>query len=1028
MTRTVMPNLFNARGAVIETRDGARAALRWMIDPKLGLPATHFKVWHLPKPSTKAEKVDVRSRPIGRDRVLHTWPGERAAAMVRLDLDVGSGRALVRAHSGPSGSGQVVDEVTASGPATGIGLTLAGASIRSITTGPNTTVTGAVVLDLQRHVDDPGWRLLEYVGLPVDKRFSGGYPLDPQGPPGALTDPVKAAIRRVDRGTPADFWPPATDSGLPAPPFAPPDPEALVRGELEPTMKQLAEMLRLTGDRSHHAGFVIEQSMPVPRSVHGTDAPSHWRSTSNAKMPPLQSALLAAGTDPYAALALGFGTSIDATMLMAVPPVVTHRIEQPSRMSGLLMVTLEHKAEFKMSVAGLDLRLPFEHDLAALVDVGGDPPDAPTRMRVNADRTSPRLDRPGGIDRPWLEIVDLTWDADRPEAATGIGASSYAVLGSVGGSDLEPALDKRPSGGHRVFVPGLSGETDRVKYTQSAVPERFPGEGRTARFSVAAQDWFGRWSPWRSVEHDRLVVPPQRPTVRRVEIDEAGPAPAAAVEFTWDWADRRPAEVRVRLLVHPEGTAPPDVDGSVLSPGGPRVDDHVISFSGASSESPPTGVEEILEERQGDLRTYRCTIPGLGLPYAAHPRIRVEAKARAAELVRPLKSSEFSAPVGTGVASPLPPPAPVTTAPMLWASLPDAAGVSRAVLDWSGAGPGYTVYVADESAVARELGLPSPDLDRPAAERLADLRVRDFGAARRAFRRLAERLTEPRLKVELPKGNRLVYFYGISSVSDTGVERRLPADANQYLAVAVPARLEPATPLLLAHMDGASVRLSATVDDEPVAVERIEIGRVRGRVNSGTPEAAGEPELIAGAATATAEDGRLHWELTDSDPLPPWEPVYYRAVAVASADASLGQIRGRSHPSPAVEVIVPSPHAPTVTGLTVVPATDGSGGAVAGFRTDASPLRTRLGAFTVSVVAVRANDGETETTVLRGDIASLPSFTGTPPPDAPELFLHRPTAADPYRVTARFAAAPLSVTADATDPLGRRTSSSWSAP
>ncbi|MCH7230802.1 hypothetical protein L0U85_08060 [Glycomyces sp. L485] len=1028
MTRTVMPNLFNAKGAVIDTRDGARAALRWMIDPELGLPTTHFKVWHLPKPSTKPEKVDVRSDRAVRDRVLHIWPDERAAAMVRVDLDVSSGRALVRAHSGPSGSGQVVDEVTAAGPATGVGLTLAGASIRSLTTSPNATVTGVVVLDLQRHVDDPGWKLLEHVGLPVDERFSGGYPLDRQGPPGALTDPVKAAVRRVERGTPADFWAPTTDSGLPVPPFEPPDPEALVRGELQPTMEQLAQMLREAGDRGRHARYVLEQSVPVPQSVHGTDAPSHWRSSSNAKLPPLQSALLAAGTDPYAALALGFGTSIDAAALMSAPPAVTHRIEYRSMVSGLLMVTLKHKAEFKMTVAGLDLRLPLEHDLAALVVVGGDPPDRPARLRVNENRTSPRLDRPGGIDRPWLEIVDLTWDADRPDTASSIGASSYAVLGSVGGSELEPALDERPSGGHRVFVPGLSDETDQVRYTRSAVPERFPGESDEARFSVAAQDWFGRWSPWRSVRHDRLVMPPQRPTVRRVEIDESGPAPAAAVEFTWDWADRRPAEVHIGLTVHPEGTTPPDADGSVLSPGGPRVGDHVISFSGASSESPPTGVEEILEERRGELRTYRCTIPGLGLPYAAHPRIRVQARARAAELVRPLALSEYSSPVGTAVASPLPPPAPVTTAPMRWSSLPDAAGVSRAVLDWSGAGPSYTVYVADETAVARELGLPSPDLDEPAVERLADLRGHDFGSARRAFRRHTERLTEPRLEVELPKGNRLIHFYGISSISDTGIERRLPADANRYLAVAAPVRLEPSVPLLLARRDGASVRLSATVDDEPVAAERIEIGRVRGRVNAGTPEAAGAPELIANRTTATADDGKLHWELTDSDPLPPWEPVYYRAVAVASADASLGQVPGRSHPTPAAEVIVPAPDAPTVTGLTVVPASDGSGGAVATFRTDASPLRTRLGAFTVSVVAVRANAGDTETTVLRGEIGSLPSYTGTPPPDAPELFLHRATAADPYRVTARIATVPLSVTASATDPLGRRTSSTRSAP
>lgn len=1028
MNRTVMPNLFSAWGSVIDTKDGARAALRWMTDPALGLPANHFKVWHLPKSSSAPKQVDPSSRRIRGGLTLHTWPGQRAAATVRVLLDIPSGQVRVRAHSGPSGAGQAVDEEIAIGPATGAVVTLTGASIRSVTTTGSATVAAMAVLDLQQHVDDPNWKLLEHVGLPVDKRFAGEYPLDPQGPVGAMTDPVKAAVIRVGRGTPAGFWPGATDTGEAAPPFEPPDPDALVRGELEPVMEQLAEMLAETGDRSRHAGLVVERALNVPQSVHGTDAPERWRAGSKAKLPPLRAALLAAGTDPYGALALGFGTSIDGSKLMTVPWALTHGLAQTASTSLLLMVTLEHKAEFAVKVGDREISVPFDHDLAALVVIGGAGPAAPTVVRTNENRDTPRLDRPAGRDLPWLESVEVSWAANRPAAASGMGPSTFAVLRSVGGSALEPALDKRPSGGHRVFVPGLAGDTDRARFTSAAVPEQFPGESIDARFAVAAQDWFGRWSGWASVDHKRVTVDPQRPAVRSVEVDEDGPSPEAVVEFTWDWSDRSPIAVHLRLKVfrfeHPDDAAPP-VDGTVLIPGGPATADRIISFSGASPDSPPTGVTEVIEERDGDLRTYRCRIPGIALPYATHPRMRVEASARAAERVRPATLGAFSKPVGVAVHSPLLPPAPVTTAPMRWASLPDSAGICRAVLDWSGSGPTYTVYVADETAIARELGLASPNLDMPAAERLQALRGEDFHKARRAFRRHAEQLVEPRLEIALPKGGKLIHFYGISAVSVTGQERPLPADADRYLAVAAPVRLEPAPPLLVARVEGSMVRLSASVASAQVPVDRIAIGRVDHRAKAVTPEAAGAPILTADAATATARDGKLHWELTDATALPTWTPVFYRAVATAAADPDLGQIAGRSQPGPAVEVVVPSANPPQVTGLSV---TSAAGGTTVAFATDASRTRTRLGAFTVAVTAVHTAAGTAATTVLRGQVADLPIHTGLVPAGAPALYLHRATAADPYRVTARLDGTPASVSVEATDPLGRRTSATWSTP
>src|SRR5690606_22969878 len=124
--------------------------------------------------------------------------------------------------------------------------------------------------------------------------------------------------------TPAQFWPDTTDTGLPVPRFEPPDPEALVRGELQPVMEQLAKMLDRTGDRGRHVNVEMRMPVPAPRSVHGTDAPERWQDRSHATVRPLRTALLAAGGDPYAALALGFGTSIDVGSLMGPPPAVAY--------------------------------------------------------------------------------------------------------------------------------------------------------------------------------------------------------------------------------------------------------------------------------------------------------------------------------------------------------------------------------------------------------------------------------------------------------------------------------------------------------------------------------------------------------------------------------------------------------------------------------------------------------------------------------------------------------------------------------
>ena len=1008
-----------------------------MLNQGLGAPLEPFKVWQFTG-SGKTEQADFSVETLAGGWRRITWPGQSMAAAVRVTVDSPGGRVIFRAHSGFDGTGQVADEETVTNALTGAPITLVGAAIGSVSVlGPG-HVTVVELVDLQDLVDHPGWKLVETVGLPVDDRFAGLYPLDPQGATGDERDPVDAAIRRVELGTPTIGWAATTDLGRPAPGYQPPDPTALVVDELAPVMENLLEMLSVEPERGRQADLSLTRPIRAPRSIHGVDAPARWQSSSEADLRPLGTMLIAAGTDSWAALGLGFGTTIlragDGTGDRGAVIEARDAATNPARF-GVYMVTLQHEATIKTEIGPFTFEVPFVADLACLVLApDATVPGAPTGVQADrADPTRIQTDRPAARDQRWLEVVDLSWHNVPARSGAHIVPTAYAVLEAVGTADPGVALDKRVAGGFRNHGVAVTDDPDRVRFARSGVAEAFPADPSTVTFSVGAVDWFGRWGPWASVVHDRIVVAPERPVLRSVELDVenggSGPGAEAVVEFAWDWGDRSPKRIAIRLQLHDDGTPPPPLDGSVLTPDGPAVPDLSVSFVGAGPETPPAGLVEVVEERVGTVRVYRAVVPGLDVAFGAHPRVRVTARARANERVRPAVVGAWSNAVTSTVMSPLPPPAPFVPAAMRWASLPDSAGVSRARLTWTGSGPTFAVYAADESAIARELGLPSPDLDVPPAQRLVPLRSEDFSRARRAFRRIAEDLAEPSLQASLPRGSALIHFYGIAPVSGTGAERRLPADANQYLAVATPTRLVPTAPTVIARNAGGSVQLAVQVTTDPVAVERLEVFRVRDRALAGTPEAAGTPVLVASIAGAIvdAETGVARWDLTDPDPPTPWTPVFYRAVCWSGGDPAAGIVAGRSPWSGAVEVVVPGTAAPVVANLQVLPPSGAMTDATVRFETDALRLRTRLGAFRVRVTAVYATATGPEVTTPAADVADLEAHTGLAPLDE-SLFLHRSDTLAPFAVMARIPPDPLSVVVEVSDPSGRRSRDSWSAP
>lgn len=339
------------------------------------------------------------------------------------------------------------------------------------------------------------------------------------------------------------------------------------------------------------------------------------------------------------------------------------------------------------------------------------------------------------------------------------------------------------------------------------------------------------------------------------------------------------------------------------------------------------------------------------------------------------------------------------------------------------------MYLADESAIARELGLASPDLETPPADRLVPLRGLGMAAARRAFRRVADGLTATSLAVELPRGSRLIHLYAVVGVSATGVEAPLSDDANAYLATAAPRLRTPEIPVLAARERDGGVRLNVEVAEPVVAVDRVELFRVLERANAGTLEAAGPPLLVLPAAAGERAGEVVRWAVDDPAGVPAWQPVFYRAVAWAASDRDRGEVGGRSAPTSAVEVVVAASASPTLTDLTVEGLQGEPGTRLASFLTAAPRARTYRGVHAVTVTVVRPGPA---VSTRRAAADTLPLHVGTLPPagDLPEdaVFLHHPTDPGQARVCTRVADDTIAVVAEVADPAGRPARMSWSPP
>jgi len=474
-----------------------------------------------------------------------------------------------------------------------------------------------------------------------------------------------------------------------------------------------------------------------------------------------------------------------------------------------------------------------------------------------------------------------------------------------------------------------------------------------------------------------------------------------SVDFSWDWTTRRPEFMELR------GAYRDDPNQSVFSLqfrfvlGDDRptpVPDNVIPLNQAREEVMNWGNQQDAGDEfdHPRVRSYRLTTPiDFEWTNGRSREFQVEARGQChahANISPNFNVSPFGSPVSTTVYDPRPLSAPTLVLPEppeapLWASLPDAAGVSRIVLTWQkvrGA-QGYVLYEATESSLL-QLGTPT-DTSKPLTERLAALRDLNLKAQRLSFQRVNQELIKGQgnqisHEVTLPHGSRVIHIYAVTAMTENQIESDWQESSQIYFAVAAPRLGVPSPPTL---------EVNAMPDEVPPRVElklrggsgvktsRFEIYRTRREDLAKRLDKMGPPipfnDAIGEAAT-------LHDELT-----PGWVRVWYRAVAWSADDPLQGIVAARSLPSPAVSVLLLPTAPPTILDIRVNEAGSTETEALVSWKSDVPLALSPLG-YHEAVVQGQSALGAIAIHQRLDQIKTVSSTDGLPPmPPAGEIVL-----------------------------------------
>lgn len=889
--------------------------LRWIPSTLLGLPRAPFTVYRrLPRyelrPLAGAQQV-------GAGQTLG-WGGQ---PMYLVELEVSSLATAQLAVAAVDQSGEPIpgQRIVFSGPGRGRLRCPQIGGLRFSAPAGLAEVSG---LDQRQFANDPRWEPIEAVGLPfeagaIDPALYAG---DPQG--GFLTterDGRQAARDRLDIARILQRpLPPTGNSNLPAPAWPPPDTDQyldnLVSGN-PALLDQIAALLSQSSDQAfgkRQSDQAQRFKLPGLRQLDLPDAQPGDPAV--VDVPILALILLAVATDSYAATALGCGT-VD---------VLPDKAPQPP--ANLLTPPGDAVAAYDyMVTAVFDLPFVGRVELAALSQLRP-PPQPPAELSAATLQTN----RPPAVDQPASEVVSLSWrSAAQPQ--------SYAVVRADPASGRTAVLNQpyRYTSGFMPFTP------NRVRPGDGALPadaidsfvaprEPLPFNGTIQRrYYVAGHDVFGRWSSFAQTAHNAEALPVLRPGLHLCRLDAQLPAANRAsvatileVQFSWDWSDRRAAQIVFSGGFYaPDAAAiPAFVDHLALQPGETGSTPLVVAFA-ATGDAPQVVsnhaavVEELAADSPAGVpsdsprQRYRLTVRGLRSDFSQAIESRYAVYARAVERMQPGVLSELVGPLSGDLFDPLPPEMPLLAPDLRWTALPDASGRARGVLEWppSAGAAGYVVWEATEMALRNAIDpdftpLPAHTSAAERVTQILDLRDATLDGEQRslsAFTRLnPEPFQATAIEVELPGAANVVYAYRVSAVSATNID----SPRSELIFFAVPRRNLPGTPNLVLRNHEQGAQLIA-LPGRGIAPLGFKVFRTR------NPQLLAEiglwgPPLIGAADPRWAPHVLAGLHLPDQtgmaliDPLPPsWWPYYYRVVAVSSDRPERGELGGDSSPS-----------------------------------------------------------------------------------------------------------------------------------
>jgi hypothetical protein len=1033
--------------------------LRWMLDPKLGMPTQAFQVWTRPHGggAVPAPVPNITQYPTILGWSAYGW--DNALVFVAGTVTITGGATIVAAYSGaPYVSALIGFNVFQIGNTP---FSFSGPGIQSLLLMGQGTITGLTGFDGNNAANDPAWKPLEIVGLPVQPaQWTGVFGWSkPQGMNASLMAPVDAALDRYRRGAPFFGWYDPIEAGHPAPPWVEADPKAIVQTMQTDMLGDLHTMIANFAPAKH-----IEFRVQHDLATQGTGQ------TAATSFSPISTLMLAVTSDPLASLIAGFGTAIPVSEAITGIAVVG------SNAFDFMVTALYEK--------GLDGQSPAE-EYAAIVCLPGPalaPPQPDNLVTVLEGLTTPNV-----VDQRYRAVARMMWD--QVQQSTPFRVASYAAARY----GLTPSLPTVPLMRPRKIDPGkalqpisattsraigdASGQIRATDDTPNVDPSFAPN---VVRYAVAHQSLFGIWSPWSMANMAMQELAVQKIRLLSARLDCSAPASGSVCEGTltidvsWDWTVRRPRQLQLtgRLYAAAKpGAAPSDLSvptGLATSFPGAAGTPFTLTFNGADAGSVPAGstltyVSDDMTSVQATPvvvagpRRYRIAIPGFKLDFASTGHIGLALWGRGQENLAPQRGGDWSSePLLASASDPRPPVITAIHEDVQLASLADARGEHRARLAWAAipGAVGYFVYEASESKFRITAGLGEAATSKTLSDRLLDLRnAFDASPMREPFTRVnSTALTGTDTEVVIQRGSKEIHMYlviGVSagnvesawpSLSDPDHRKRFQAYAAPQVVPPSPVRLEVTRTQVTTGLT-KSFRAGIAITTRPGAkAVRVDLYRVRREEASLELDTMGPPVArISGADAVWSVQPSIGTGPGDAQPLGTitgndnpdhsWQRIFYRAVAISGDDGSRGIYGGRSQPSGAVSVIVPPDGPPDLSPI----GADWPGGPLEAMRftfTSAAPVPdTQVGPHRLRIDTYSlAPDGTPQplfawppTPAGGGNPDGRLSAVPTTPAAVPALWQEKVPGGTQYRLllTRPHLGDPLRVRVLLTDPLGR---------